>query len=287
MASTNAVFKDNILNGKVAFVTGGGSGICKGMTEALMRHGCSSVIVSRTLSKLEVAAKELSEKTGKPCLPLSADVRNPDEVIAVVNKAIEHFGKIDILINGAAGNFLAPVENLSARAFKTVIDIDLIGTYNVTKACLDHLKKSKGKIINVSATLQYAGTPMMAHAVAAKAGIDGLTKVLSTELGEYGITCNCIAPGPIEGTEGMAKLMPPGMAEQVIRSIPLRRLGTIQDIEFATIYLVSEAGSFVTGTTIVVDGGAWLTQNGMGYPDGLEMFRKMGKERAKKHRVKL
>ncbi|ORZ35304.1 hypothetical protein BCR44DRAFT_116691 [Catenaria anguillulae PL171] len=272
---TTDVFRADLFKGKVAFVTGGGSGICKGMTEALMRHGCDAVIVSRTQSKLDAAAKELEAATGRTCLPVAADVRNPQEVIAAVDKAMAKFGRIDILVAGAAGNFLAPAEHLSYRAFSSVIDIDLKGTFNTIKACIEPLKQSKGCVINVTATLQYAGTPMQSHAASAKNGVDALTKVMAMELGRYGIRVNGIAPGPIEGTEGITRLMPPNMTADYINTIPVRRLGTIGDIEHATVYLASEAGSYVTGTVLVVDGGSWMNQNTPMWM-GLEMMLQQG-----------
>ncbi|KAI9151159.1 peroxisomal 2 4-dienoyl-CoA reductase sps19 [Blastocladiella emersonii ATCC 22665] len=275
---TTDIYSPNLFAGKVAFVTGGGSGICKGMTEALMRHGCDAVIVSRTLAKLEVAAKELEAATGRKCLPVAADVRKPEEVIAAVAKAMETFGRIDIVVAGAAGNFLAPAERLSYRAFKTVIEIDLVGTYNTIKACLEPLKQSKGTVINVTATLQYAGTPMQTHAAAAKNGVDSMTRTLAVELGQYGIRVNGIAPGPIEGTEGIARLMPPGMNKAYINTIPVRRMGTIRDIEMATLYLASEAGSYVTGTVLVVDGGSWMTQTAV-MMMGMEEMKKQAKNK--------
>ncbi|KAL7753862.1 peroxisomal 2 4-dienoyl-CoA reductase sps19 [Sorochytrium milnesiophthora] len=278
--AAKSVFRNDILAGKVAFVTGGGSGICKGMTEALLRHGCRAVIVSRTLSKLEEAAKEMSAATGQECFAIAADVRKPEEIVAAVEKTMDKFGRIDILVCGAAGNFLSPMEHLSYRAFRTVIEIDLIGTFNTIKACIEPLKRSKGSVINVSATLQYAGTPLQSHAASAKSGIDAMTKVLAMELGGYGVRVNAIAPGPIENTEGISRLTPPGSGDSFVKSIPLKRLGTIADIENATLYLVSDAGSYVTGTILVVDGGSWMTTTGLMYPAVLDMFLKQKKGKA-------
>ncbi|KAG0243265.1 hypothetical protein BGW41_002450 [Actinomortierella wolfii] len=240
VAPTNSVFKEDILKGKVAFVTGGGSGICRGMTEALVRHGAKATIVSRTLSKLEAAAREMSQATGGEVYAVAADVRDPKQIQAAVDKHMEKFGRIDILVNG-----------------------DLIGTFNSTKCCFPHLKASKGSIINVSATLHYNGTVFQSHASAAKAGVDALSRVWANEWGPLGIRSNVIAPGPIAGTVGMAKLSPDG---ETVR-IPIGRMGEVRDIEHATLYLASDAGSFVTGQILVVDGGQWLQPGlGNGYP---------------------
>ncbi|KAF8940165.1 hypothetical protein EDD21DRAFT_403183 [Dissophora ornata] len=261
---TTTIFKEDILKGKVAFVTGGGSGICKGMAEALARHGAKVTIVSRTLSKLEVAAKEMRASTGGEFFAVAADVRDHKQIQAAVDKHMAHYGRLDILINGAAGNFLSLSQHLSFNAFRSVIEIDLIGTFNTTKICFPHLKASKGSIINVSATLPYNGQIFQAHACAAKAGVDALSLVWANEWGPLGIRSNCIAPGPIANTVGMSKLAPDAEAVRV----PIGRMGEIRDIEHATLYLASDAASFVTGQVLIVDGGNWL-QPGMshGYPE--------------------
>ncbi|KAI7862695.1 hypothetical protein BDF14DRAFT_1852403 [Spinellus fusiger] len=251
---TTQIFKDNIFAGKVLLCSGGGSGICRGMTEAVLRHGGKAVIISRSFDKLQKAAQEMSAATGGEVIPIAADVRNPNDVENAVKKTIEKFGRIDFLINGAAGNFIAPFEKLSYNAFRTVIEIDLLGTFNLTKSALDHLKASKGVIINVSATLYYTGTPHQQHAGSAKAAVDALTKHWAVELGPHGIRVNGIAPGPIADTVGMEKLSPNFQKEV----IPLQRIGSVKDIEHSTVFLFSEAANWITGDTLVVDGGQWL-----------------------------
>ncbi|KAJ3415410.1 hypothetical protein HDV05_005004 [Chytridiales sp. JEL 0842] len=257
-AETTDVYRNDIFKGKVALVTGGGSGICRGMAEALARHGASVVICGRTLSKLEEAAAGIVKRTGSPCLPVAADVRNFAQVEAAFKAGFDKFGRIDFVVCGAAGNFLARIEDLSPNAFKTVVEIDLIGTFHTCKAALPYLKQSKGAIINVTATLQYAGTPLVAHASAAKAGVDSLTKSMAVEFGKYGIRVNGIAPGPIDDTVGMSKLMVDSLREASIMAVPLESYGTVKDIEHATVYLFSE-GANVSGAILVVDGGHWMT----------------------------
>ena len=259
-----SVFKEDILKGKVALVTGGGSGICKGITEGLMRHGCRTVITSRNQDRLDVAAEELTTKTGVECVAVAADVREPVAVEAAVARCIESFDRLDIVVNGAAGNFLAPAAKLSYNAFKTVMEIDTIGTFNVTKAAFDKsLQANGGSIINISATLHYAGQALQLHPGAAKAGVDAMTRHLAVEWGSLGIRVNAIAPGPIGDTEGMKRLLPPGMMDRLVNTIPLRRVGQTSDIADAAIFLSSDAASFITGAILVVDGGAWMTTNNM------------------------
>ncbi|CAG8522116.1 12045_t:CDS:2, partial [Dentiscutata heterogama] len=271
--TTDQIFKNDILKGKVAFVTGGGSGICKGMTEAMLRHGAKAAIISRSQGKLDKAAEEMRKEIGAEVLAIAADVRKPEDVIKAVELTIEKFGRIDILVNGAAGNFLAAVENLSYRAFRTVIEIDLIGTFNASKACFPHLKKSKGVVINVSANLHYQAslaTPYQSHAMAAKAGVDALTKALALEWGPHKIRVNGIAPGPIGETEGFSKLAPSNSDKIITREMPLQRVGKIRDIEYATLFLATDASSFVTGTILLVDGGDSLRKISlMPYPESV------------------
>ncbi|KAI8906093.1 2,4-dienoyl-CoA reductase [Powellomyces hirtus] len=261
-AATTSVFQPNLYEGKVAFVTGGGSGICKGMTEALMRHGAKTAIFSRTLDKLQVAAKELEKTTGRECLALAGDVRNYADVVAAMHKARDHFGKIDIVICGAAGNFLASVEKISANGFKSVVDIDLIGTFNTAKAALPYLKETKGSLLSVSATFHYTASALQAHCAAAKAGVDALTRTLAVEWGQYGIRVNAIAPGPIQETVGLKKL---GMAseESALDVIPIQPCGRINDIEHATLFVLSPGARYISGHVLVVDGGHWLTNTGV------------------------
>ncbi|KAI8608292.1 hypothetical protein BC830DRAFT_1155860 [Chytriomyces sp. MP71] len=259
MRNTTDIFKADIFKGKVAFVTGGGSGICLGMATALARHGASVAIAGRTKTKLEAArATILSELPSAKVLTFSLDVRNADQLELAFKATADAYGPVDFVICGAAGNFLCPAEKLSLNAFKTVIDIDLIGTFNTCKAALPYLKQTRGAIVNVTATLQYKGTPLMAHACAAKAGVDALTRVLALEWGPYGIRVNGISPGPIDDTQGMSNLMPDVMKARMVRAIPIQRYGRVKDIEYTTVYLFSEAASLVTGTIEVVDGGEWL-----------------------------
>jgi peroxisomal 2,4-dienoyl-CoA reductase len=251
------IFADNILQGKVAFVTGGATGITGGVARAFSKAGARLAITSRKEENL-IAQKQYIEENGGECLAVVADVRDYAAVENAIAKTVEHYGKIDIVINGAAGNFLCQANELSANGFGTVVDIDTKGTFNVCRAGFEELKKSRGQILNISATLHYLATPMQIHVSAAKAGVDAITRNLSVEWGRYGIRVNGIAPGPIEDTEGMKRLLLPELREKLVKKIPLQRFGRIADIENAALFLASDAASYINGVTLVVDGGSWL-----------------------------
>jgi peroxisomal 2,4-dienoyl-CoA reductase len=273
-------FADGILKSHVAFVTGGGTGITGGVARALAEAGANVALVSRRLEHLEPAANAINEaRRSSPTVregpegdnvsigeafAVAADVRNPDEVEKAIAATVERFGKVDLVVNGAAGNFLCAAEELSPNGFGTVVDIDLKGSFNVCRAAFDQLKQHKGQILNISATLHYLGTPMQLHVSAAKAGVDALTTNLAVEWGRYGIRVNAIAPGPIGDTEGMKRLVPEPIKEKLKQRIPLGRFGLIEDIENAAVFLCSEAASYINGAVIVVDGGHWLASNGLG-----------------------
>ncbi len=257
------IFADNILQGKVAFVTGGATGITGGVARAFVEAGAKIAITSRKIENLE-AMKQSIEAIGGECFAVVADVRDFEAVENAIAKTVEHYGKIDIVVNGAAGNFLCKAEELSPNGFGTVVDIDTKGTFNVCRAAFEELKKSKGQILNISATLHYLATPMQIHVSAAKAGVDAITRNLSVEWGRHGIRVNGIAPGPIEDTEGMKRLLPPELKEKLTRKIPLQRFGRIADIENAALFLTSDGASYINGVTLVVDGGQWLLGTSFG-----------------------
>jgi 2,4-dienoyl-CoA reductase [(3E)-enoyl-CoA-producing], peroxisomal len=257
------IFAENILQGKVAFVTGGGTGITGGVARALAEAGAKIAIASRKIENL-IPQKQFLEENGRECFAVAADVRDFEAVQSAIAQTVEHFGKIDIVVNGAAGNFLCAAEELSANGFGTVVDIDAKGTFNVCRAAFEELKKSNGQILNISATLHYLATPMQIHVSAAKAAVDAVTRNLSVEWGKHGIRVNGIAPGPIEDTEGMKRLLPDFLKEKLQKKIPLQRFGKIKDIENAAVFLCSDAASFINGVTLVVDGGHWLLGTSLG-----------------------
>jgi len=278
------IFADGILKDHVAFVTGGGTGITGGVARALAEAGAQVALVSRRMEHLEPAANAINEarlatrgisataREGSvtenasigEAMAIAADVRHPEEVEKAIAATVERFGKLDIIVNGAAGNFLCAADELSPNGFGTVVDIDLKGSFNVCRAAFAELKKNRGQILNISATLHYLGTPMQLHVSAAKAGVDALTRNLAVEWGRYGISVNAIAPGAIGDTEGMKRLVPEPIKEKLKRRIPLGRFGLIEDIENAAVFLCSEAASYINGAVIVVDGGHWLASSGLG-----------------------
>jgi peroxisomal 2,4-dienoyl-CoA reductase len=270
-------FRDDCLKGKVAFVSGGGSGIGLKITEAFLRHGAKVVIMSRNIERLTEAANKLqADIPGSTCLPVQADVRNEEAVKAAVAKAVQTFGQIDILVNGAAGNFLVPAEKLSVKGFKTVLEIDTVGTFAVTREVFKQSMKPRksGTIINITMTFHWNGELLQTHAGAAKAGVEAMARHLANEWGKYGVRINNLAPGSIEGTEGFRKLggellmseeakkTEAYVRDEILNYIAMRRFGTTDDIAQSALYLASDASRYVTGTTLVVDGGAWFFSGG-------------------------
>ena len=251
------IFQKDLLRGRVALITGGGTGICRGIALAFAAHGADVAIISRKTDHLEPTAREI-EANGARALARPADVRDPSAVAEAVAAVERTFGRLDIVVNGAAGNFVCAAEDLSPNGFGTVVDIDLKGTYNVSRACLPLLKARGGVILNISATLHYLGTASQIHVSAAKAGVDAVTRTLAVEWGPYGIRVNGIAPGPIENTEGVKRLLEGGKRARALRLNPMRRLGSTDDVAASALFLCSDAASFINGVTLVVDGGQWL-----------------------------
>ena len=251
-----SIFQRDILAGRVALVTGGGTGICKGIARAYAAHGARVCLVSRKADALRAAAEELAAETGGEVMTATADVREPSELDAAVAACQGRMGGIDILVNGAAGNFLAPAAALSPGGFRAVIDIDLRGTFHACKAAFEPLCRSgRGLILNISATLQYHGTPLMAHAAAAKAGVDSLTRTLAVEWARFGMRAVAIAPGPIGDTEGMRRLAPGEIGKRLVEHIPLGRFGTVAEVADLAVFLASDAARYITGAIYVIDGG--------------------------------
>ncbi|HTS92813.1 MAG TPA: SDR family oxidoreductase [Stellaceae bacterium] len=241
--------------GKTVFVAGGSSGINLGIAEGFARAGAAVAIASRSKSRVDAAAAALRAHGGE-VMGETADVRDYAAVAAVLEKVSAALGPIDALVSGAAGNFPAPALGMSANGFKAVVDIDLLGTFNVLRAAHAHLRKPGAAIINISAPQAFNPSPLQVHVCAAKAGVDMVTRVLAMEWGGDGIRVNSIVPGPIEGTEGVRRLMPSAAARRAVeRSIPLRRLGQTEDVARLALFLASPLASYVTGAVIPVDGG--------------------------------
>lgn len=275
------VWRDGLFNGRVAFVTGGAGTICSMQTRALVRLGANACIIGRDAEKTEAAAKDIATvRPGAKVIGIGGcDVRRVENLKAAADRCAKELGGIDFVIAGAAGNFIVSMEAMSSNAFRTVMEIDVLGTFNTIKATMPHLLQSPDARINyVSATFHYTGMPMQGHVAAAKASVDSLMASVALEYGPRGVTSNVISPGAIAGTEGAARLISTDEAalKHHSKSIPSGRLGTVKDIADATVYLFSPAGSYINGHVLVVDGGAWRRQGGssMGgkdvkYPDFL------------------
>ncbi|KAF4978078.1 hypothetical protein FZEAL_5468 [Fusarium zealandicum] len=280
------VWKDGIfawnVDGRVVFVTGGAGSICSMQTRAMVRLGANACIIGRSVEKTEAAAKDIATvRPGAKVIGIGGcDVRKIENLQAAAERCTSELGGIDFLIAGAAGNFVSPIEGLSSNAFKTVMEIDVLGTFNTVKATMPHLlRSSTPRIIYVSATFHYTGMPLQAHVSAAKASIDSLMASVALEYGPRGVTSNVVAPGGIADTEGLARLGSEEAPERrkYVKGIPSGRLGTVRDIADATVFLFSEAGSYVNGQVLAVDGAAWRRQGAisvgtdvdMEYPDYL------------------
>ena len=257
-----SVFKQDMLSGKVALITGGGSGINFGIARQLVAHGASVSLVSRTQEKLDRAAAELSSDQSR-AKGFAADVRDEEALQGAVASTVEAFGKIDILVNGAAGNFLVPAAQLSSNGFKSVMEIDAQGTFNATRLCFEQLVAQRGVVLNVSATQAFMPTPLQLHVGAAKAAIDKLTADLALEWGPLGVRVVGLAPGGVEGTEGMKRLLPEGMRERMLKALPLKRFATVEEIGLIALFLVSPAAAYISGTTLTADGASAMPLSGM------------------------
>ena len=245
-------------NGKTVFVAGGSSGINLAIADAFAARGANVAIVSRSQERVDGAVAQLKAHGGK-VEGFAADVRDPVVLGQALASAYERLGAFDVLVSGAAGNFVAPALGMSSNGFKTVIDIDLNGTFNVLRHAHQYLRRPGASVINISAPQAFNPTMYQAHVCAAKAGVDMLTRVLAMEWGPDGIRVNSIVPGPIADTEGVARLAPTEAARKAMAaSIPLGRYGTKQDVANMAMVLSSSLAGFVTGAIIPVDGGGSL-----------------------------
>ena len=266
MTQATGIFRRELLAGRVALVTGGGTGIGFGIASCLAAAGANVAIASRKPDHLEPAA-EILRANGSKVSTVAVNVREPDSVAQMIQQVADQHGRLDIMVNNAAGNFYAPSSSLSPNAWRAVVETDLYGTFYCCQAAYPLMKsQGGGRIISISMTLHYRGWPLMAHATAAKAGVDALTRTLALEWASDRITVNAVAPGPIP-TDGVKKAFTPpgaeapdlfGMETYAAEKIPLGRWGTPDDIGQMVTFLASPAGDWITGAIMVVDGGAWL-----------------------------
>jgi len=257
------MLKEGSLEGKVIVITGGGSGLGKAMTTYFLELGADVVITSRNLEKLQKVKIELEEKTGGKVLAVQCDVRNYDEVEAMLKSSLKEYGKVDGLLNNAAGNFISPTERLSSNAFDTIIDIVLKGTKNCTLAFGKHwiaAKQKKSTVLNIVTTYAWTGSAYVVPSATAKAGVLAMTRSLAVEWAKYGIRFNAIAPGPFPTKGAWDRLLPGDLKDKfdMKKKIPLRRMGEHQELANLAAYLMSDFSAYINGEVVTIDGGEWL-----------------------------
>ncbi len=269
------MFKENLLKEKTIIVTGGGTGLGKSMAARFGELGANLVIASRREQVIQDAADEL-RKTGADVLGIPCDVRDPANVKEMVDAAKNKFGKIDVLLNNAAGNFISPTENLSPNGFKAVVDIVLNGTFNCTHAVgKEMIADGGGSILNIVTTYAWTGSGYVVPSAAAKAGVLAITRSLAVEWAKYGIRSNAIAPGPFPTKGAWSRLAPPGLGieKKMKNRIPLKRFGEHIELANLAAYLLSDEAGYINGEVVTIDGGEWL--KGAGQFNELEKMPKM------------
>ena len=268
------MFESGLLKGKSIIVTGGGTGLGKSMATRFAELGADLVITSRRQNVIDETAEALRQYGGK-VLAVACDVRDPDQVQNMVDHTVNEFGKIDILLNNAAGNFISPTENLSPNGFKTVVDIVLNGTFNCTQAAGKVMRENKGGVIlNIVTTYAWTGSGYVVPSACAKAGVLAMTRSLAVEWAKYGIRTVAIAPGPFPTEGAWSRLAPPGLGikKKMINRIPLKRVGEHHELANLASYLVSDQAGYINGEVVTIDGGEWL--QGAGEMNGLEKIPK-------------
>jgi NAD(P)-dependent dehydrogenase (short-subunit alcohol dehydrogenase family) len=251
----------DLFKSKTVFVTGGGSGINLGVASNFAALGANIAICGRTQERLDQAATELralNKHTGGKVLPAAADVRDPAALTAAFERTRDEVGLIDVLVAGAAGNFVCPAEELSPNGFRVVIDIDLLGAFHASRLAFSQLKETRGCLIYISAPQALVPQAYQAHVGAAKAGIEMMMKDLAVEWGRHGIRANSIIPGFTAGTEGVKRLQSESDAAETIAALPLKRMGTVDDVGQTAVFLASPLAQYITGVTLAVDGGMTL-----------------------------
>jgi NAD(P)-dependent dehydrogenase (short-subunit alcohol dehydrogenase family) len=267
------MLRDDALKGKTIIVTGGGTGLGRAMSTYFLKLGANVVITSRKLEVLQKTAAEMESETGGQVLAVQCDVRNYDKVEAMLKQSVTKFGRVDCLLNNAAGNFISPTERLSANAFSTVIDIVLKGSANCSLALGKYWidQKIAGNILNIVTTYAFTGSAYVVPSACAKGGVLAMTRSLAVEWGRHGIRTNAIAPGPFPTKGAWERLLPGDMAAKFDfkNRVPLKRVGEHQELANLAAFLVSDFSGYINGEVITIDGGEWL--QGAGQFSALEM----------------
>ncbi len=284
------MFQKDLLKNKTIIITGGGSGLGKSMGKQFSELGANLVITSRRQGVLDQTAEEISSVTGGQVLPISTDVREPEQVKEMISKTVETFGSIDGCLNNAAGNFISPTENLSENAFKTVVDIVLQGTFNCTLAVGKEMMKGNGGVfLNIVTTYAWTGSGYVVPSASAKAGVLAMTRSLAVEWAKYGIRTNAIAPGPFPTEGAWKRLAPPGFGveKKMKNRVPLKRFGEHEELANLASFLMSDGSAYINGEVVTIDGGEWL--QGAGQFNELEKMPKLvwtGLEKMRKKKIK-
>jgi NAD(P)-dependent dehydrogenase (short-subunit alcohol dehydrogenase family) len=272
-AACRGMLRDDALKGKTIIITGGGTGLGRAMGTYFLKLGANLVISSRKLDVLQKAATEMEAETGGKVIAIACDVRKYDEVEQMLQQAITAFGRVDVLLNNAAGNFISPTERLSANAFAAVIDIVLKGSANCSLALGKYwiAEKIAGNILNIVTTYAFTGSAYVVPSACAKGGVLAMTRSLAVEWGRHGIRTNAIAPGPFPTKGAWDKLLPGEMAKKFDfrNRVPLKRVGEHQELANLAAFLVSDFSGYINGEVITIDGGEWL--QGAGQFNALEM----------------
>ncbi len=289
MSYIDGMMRDGALKGKVVLVSGGGTGLGKSMAAYFLKLGAKVIISSRKIAVLEETAKELTESMGGEVLPLACDIRDMDQVQLMLDGAVRHFGRVDVVVNNAAANFISPTERLSANAFHTILDIVLKGTANMTLAAGKYWIDTgiAGIFLNIVTTYAFTGSGYVVPSAAAKAGVLAMTRSLAVEWAKYKIRSNAIAPGPFPTEGAWTRLLPGDLATKFdpANKVPLGRVGEHQELANLAAYLISDFSAYMTGEIITIDGGEWL--KGAGQFNGFDavpkpLWDKMEASRGKK-----